>query len=145
VSITLDVACCLEALDHALSRSQPEICKTDQGAQFTSLALTERLKQGGIRISMDGRGRALDHVFVERWWRSVTYEEVYLRDDQSVWDARQSLARYFGFYTRPRLHQALGYRTPAAVYLASRVGCLHHGHLAQERTGHSKVLTPNLC
>jgi len=80
VSITLDVAFCLEALDHALSRSQPEIFNTDQGTQFTSSAFTERLKQGGIRISMDGRGRALDHVFVERLWRSVKYEEVYLRD-----------------------------------------------------------------
>ena len=80
VSITLDVAFCLEALDHALSRSQPEIFNTDQGAQFTSLAFTERLKQGGIQISMDGRGRALDNVFVERLWRSVKYEEVVRRE-----------------------------------------------------------------
>jgi transposase InsO family protein len=93
VSITLDVACCLEALDHALSRSQPEICKTDQGAQFTSLALTERLKQGGIRISMDGRGRALDHVFVERWWRSVTYEEVVRREAVATMAALSSHAQ----------------------------------------------------
>ena len=117
VSITMDVAFCVEALEQALRHGQPEIFNTDQGAQFTSLAFTERLKTGGIRISMDGRGRALDHVFVERLWRSVKYEEVYLRDYQSVWDARQSLARYFGFYNEVRLHQALGYRTPAAVYL----------------------------
>jgi putative transposase len=116
VSITLDVAFCLEALDHALSRSQPEIFNTDQGAQFTSGEFTARLQQGGIRISMDGRGRALDNVFVERLWRTVKYEEVYLRDYQSVWDARQHLARYFAFYNEERLHQALGYRTPAAVY-----------------------------
>ena len=77
MSITLEVACCLEALDHALSRGQPEIFNTDQGAQFTSGELTARLQKGGIRISMDGRGRALDHVFVERLWRAVTYEEVY--------------------------------------------------------------------
>jgi putative transposase len=118
VSITMDVTFCLEALAQAMRHSQPEIFNTDQGAQFTSPAFTERLKQGGIRISMDGRGRALDNVFVERLWRSVKYEEVYLRDYQSVWDARQSLTRYFHFYNRERLHQALGYRTPAAVYLA---------------------------
>ena len=118
VSITMDVACCVAALEQAIRHGQPEIFNTDQGAQFTSLAFTERLKKGGIRISMDGRGRALDHVCVERLWRSVKYEEVYLRDYQSVWDARQSVARYFGFYNEARLHQALGYRTPAAVYLA---------------------------
>jgi putative transposase len=118
VSITMDGAFCVEALEQALRHGQPEIFNTDQGAQFTSLAFTERLKHGGIRISMDGRGRALDNVFVERLWRSVKWEEVYLRDDQSVWDARQSLAQYFGFYNRERLHQALGYRTPAAVYRA---------------------------
>jgi putative transposase len=117
VSITMDVAFCVEALKQAIRHSQPEIFNTDQGAQFTSLAFTERLKNSGIRISMDGRGRALDNVFVERLWRSVKYEEVYLRDYQSVWDARQSLARYFGFYNEVRLHQAPGYRTPAAVYL----------------------------
>jgi putative transposase len=118
VSITMDVTFCLEALAQALRQSPPEIFKTDQGAQFTSPAFTERLKHSGIRISMDGRGRALDHVFVERLWRSVKDEEVYLQDYQSVWDARQSLTRYFRFYNRERLHQALGYRTPAAVYLA---------------------------
>jgi putative transposase len=116
VSITMDVAFCVEALEQALSQGQPEIFNTDQGAQFTSQDFTMRLQQGGIRVSMDGRGRALDNVFVERLWRSVKYEEVYLRDYQSVWDARQSLAQYFGFYNGERLHQALGYRTPAAVY-----------------------------
>ena len=118
VSITMDVEFCVEALEQALRHSQPEICKTDQGAQFTSVAFTERLKKGGIRISMDGRGRALDHVFVERLWRTVKYEEVYLHDYQTAQDARQSLGRYFGFYNGERVHQALGYRTPAAVYQA---------------------------
>ena len=79
------------------------------------MAFTERLQQGGVRISREGRGRALDHVCVERLWRRVTYEEVYGRDDQSAWDARHSLARYFAFDHGERLHQALGYRTPAAV------------------------------
>jgi putative transposase len=116
VSITMDVAFCLDALDHALAHGQPEIFNTDQGAQFTAQEFTTRLETGGVRISMDGRGRALDNVFVERLWRSVKYEEVYLRDYQSVWDARQGLARYFGFYNHERLHQALGYRTPATVY-----------------------------
>jgi putative transposase len=116
ISITLDVACCLEALDQALHQGRPEIFNTAPGVQFTSVAFTQRLQQGGVRISMDGRGRALDHVFVERLWRSVTYEEVYVRDYQSAWDARDSLARYFAFYNGERLHQALGYRTPAAVY-----------------------------
>ena len=116
VSITMDVAFCVEALDQALSQGQPEIFNTDQGAQFTSVAFTERLQKGGVRISMDGRGRALDNVFVERLWRSVKYEEVYVRDYQSAWDARRSLARYFAFYNGERLHQALGYRTPATVY-----------------------------
>lgn len=113
----MDVACCVEALEQAIRHGQPEIFHTDQGAQFTSLAFTQRLKNSGIRIRMDGRGRALDNVCVERLWRRVKYEEVYVRDDQSVRAARQSLACYFGFYNEVRLHQALGYRTPAAVYL----------------------------
>jgi putative transposase len=116
VSITMDVPFCVDALDQALDRGRPEIFNTDQGAQFTSHVFTAQLQKGGVRISMDGRGRALDNVFVERLWRSVKYEEVYLRDYQTVWDARHGLARYFAFYNAERLHQALGYRTPAAVY-----------------------------
>jgi putative transposase len=116
VSITLDGAFCLEALETALRRGRPEIFNTDQGAQFTSRAFTERLRQGGVQISMDGRGRALDNVFVERLWRTVKYEEVYLREYSTVREAQQGLGRYFGFYNDERLHQALGYRTPAAVY-----------------------------
>ena len=115
VSITLEGAFCLEALENALRGGRPEIFNTDQGAQFTSRAFTERLRRGGIQISMDGRGRALDNVFVERLWRTVKYEEVYLREYNSVREAQQGLRRYFGFYNDERLHQALGYRTPAAV------------------------------
>ena len=114
----MDVPFCVEALNQALSQGQPEIFNTDQGAQFTSQAFTARLKEGGIHISMDGRGRALDHVCVERLWRSVKYEEVYLRDYQTVGEARHGLAHYFAFYNEERLHQALGYRPPAAVYRA---------------------------
>jgi putative transposase len=116
VSITMDMLFCLEALEQALSRGRPEVFNTDQGAQFTSQEFTARLQKTGVRISMDGRGRALDNVFIERLWRSVKQEEVYVRDYQSVWDARHSLAQYFGFYNEARLHQARGYRTPATVY-----------------------------
>ena len=95
---------------------RPERCHTAPGAQCTSQELTARLQAGGVQIRMDGRGWALDHVCVERWWRRVKYEEVYRRDDQTVWDARHGLARYCVFDHGERLHQALGYRTPAAIY-----------------------------
>lgn len=117
VSITMDVACGLEAWEQALSWGQPDICNTDQGAQLTSGELTARRQHGGGRLRMDGRGRALDNVCVERVWRSVTDAEVSGREDQRVWAARQPLARYCAFDHEARLHQALGYRTPAAVYL----------------------------
>jgi putative transposase len=116
VSITMDVRFCVEALERAFRWGRPEVFNTDQGAQFTSQAFTARLQEGGVRISMDGRGRALDNVFVERLWRTVKSEEVYLRDYHSVRDARQGLTGYFAFYNHERLHQALGYRTPATVY-----------------------------
>jgi putative transposase len=116
LSVTMDVHFCVEALENALQGGQPEIFNTDQGAQFTSRAFTERLKQDGVQISMDGRGRALDNVFVERLWRSVKYEEVYLKDYTTVREARLGLGQYFTFYNHERLHQALGYQTPAAVY-----------------------------
>jgi putative transposase len=116
LSITLDLSFGVEALEQALEQGCPELFNTDQGVQFTSQAFTARLQQGGIRIRMDGRGRALDHVFVERLWRTVKQEDVYLHDSQSVQDARQGLVRYFVFYHEERLHQALGYQPPAAVY-----------------------------
>ena len=89
---------------------------TDQGAQCTRSDCTGLLKHEGLQISMDGRGRALDNVFVERLWRTVTYEEVYVKDSTTVWEARQGLEQYFTFYNHERLHQALGSQTPAAVY-----------------------------
>jgi putative transposase len=116
LSPTLETEFCLSALDWALRHGRPTIFNTDQGAQFTSHAFTERLEAAGVRISMDGRGRALDNVFVERLWRTVKYEEVYLRDYGSAAEARTSLGAYFRFYNGERPHQALGYRTPAAVY-----------------------------
>jgi putative transposase len=116
LSNTMAGSFCLEALDEALSQGRPEIFNTDQGSQFTAAAFTDRLEKCGVAISMDGRGRALDNVFVERLWRSVKYEEVYLKDYADGWEAKASLKSYFNFYRDERLHQALGYRTPAEVY-----------------------------
>ena len=117
LSVTLDGQFCREALLQALRLGKrPEIFNTDQGVQFTSSDFTGLLKHEGIQMSMDGRGRALDNVFVERLWRSVKYEEVYLKDYASVREARQGLGEYFTFYNHKRLHQALGYQTPATVY-----------------------------
>jgi len=116
LSNTLEGSFCLEALEEALSGGRPEIFNSDQGSQFTAAAFTSRLEACGVAISMDGRGRALDNVFVERLWRSVKYEEVYLRDYADGWEAEDSLARYFRFYCDRRVHQSLGYRTPAEVY-----------------------------
>jgi putative transposase len=116
LSNTLDGSFCVEALDEALSRATPEIFNTDQGSQFTAAAFTGRLESRGVAISMDGRGRALDNVFIERLWRSVKYEEVYLHDYADGWEAQERLGAYFRFYSHQRIHQALGYRTPADVY-----------------------------
>jgi putative transposase len=116
LSNTLTGSFCLEALDEALSRAKPEIFNSDQGSQFTATAFTSRLESCGISVSMDGRGRAIDNVFIERLWRSVKYEEVYLRDYTDGWHAEASLAAYFHFYDEERIHQSLGYRTPGDVY-----------------------------
>jgi len=116
LSVSLDVSFCLAALHWALRIARPEIFNTDQGVQFTSEAFTQMLLDWQIRISMDGRGRALDNVFVERLWRTVKYEEVYLSDYATVADAYEGLKRYFRFYNCERGHQSLGNQTPAAVY-----------------------------
>lgn len=120
ISVTLESGFCLEALDEAIRRyGKPEIFNTDQGAQFTSMDFTGRLKEEGIRISMDGRGRAVDNIFVERLWRSVKYEEVYLHDYTTVLTAIQGLKKYFLFYNTERQHQSLDYKTPQEVYAAA--------------------------
>jgi putative transposase len=116
LSNTLTGSFCVEALDEALSHAQPEIFNTDQGSQFTATTFTSRLQSRGVTISMDGRGRAIDNVFIERLWRSVKYEEVYLKDYENGWEAEASLSAYFRFYNHERIHQSLGYRPPAEVY-----------------------------
>jgi putative transposase len=119
VSNTMDGRFCLDALEQALWRAKPEVFNSDQGAQFTSMDFTSRLEVAGVRMSMDGRGRALDNVFVERLWRTVKYEEVYLKDYETPREATLGLEQYLVFYKGQRLHQALDYQTPAAVYFGS--------------------------
>jgi putative transposase len=116
ISVTLESEFCIEALKEALSFGKPQIFNTDQGSQFTSTEFTKILQDASVQISMDGKGRAFDNIFSERLWRTVKYEEVYLRDYQSVNEARYYLGRYFEFYNNERLHEALSYRSPAEVY-----------------------------
>jgi putative transposase len=117
LSNTLDASFCIEALQEALERfPAPRIMNTDQGAQFTSEGFTSLLLAYGVKISMDGRGRWLDNVFIERLWRSVKYEEVYLKAYESIPEARKELAAYFDFYNMRRRHQGLKNRTPDEVY-----------------------------
>jgi putative transposase len=121
VSITMDVGFCLEALDQALEVARPEIFNSDQGAQFTRNDFTGRLAAAGVLISMDGRGRALDNVFIERLWRTVKYEEVYVKDYETPREAIQGLGTFFVRSNERRQHQALAYQTPAAVYFNSSI------------------------
>jgi putative transposase len=120
LSNTLDGSFCLDMLEEALSKGRPAVFNTDQGVQFTAQAWTGRLEAADVAVSMDGRGRCLDNVFVERLWRSVKYEEVYLRGYETVPQLQRGLGRYFAFYNGERLHQSLDYRTPAAVYQQGR-------------------------
>lgn len=115
-SISLEVDFCLTALQKAFMIGSPGIFNSDQGTQFTSTAFTDMLKEKKISISMDGRGRAMDNIFNERLWRSLKYEEVYLKDYQCVSEGRQGIDHYFSFYNHERPHQSLNYMTPAEVY-----------------------------
>jgi putative transposase len=117
LSNSLESHFCIEALEEALSIGTPEIFNTDQGSQFTARSFTSRLEDAGIAISMDGRGRALDNVFVERLWRTVKYEDIYLKDYQTPKKLASGLSAYFDFYRHDRPHSSLDYRTPADVYL----------------------------
>jgi putative transposase len=116
LSNSADVFFCLSALEKALAKGKPDIFNSDQGSQFTSEAFTLRLQRAEIAVSRDGRGRVFDNIFIERLWRSVKYEEVYLNEYQSVTDAEQGLSRYFDFYNQERLHQSLKYQTPQQVH-----------------------------
>jgi putative transposase len=117
VSITMDTAFCVEAVEEALGRyGTPEIFNTDQGSQFTSEAFTGLLDDNGIQISMDGKGSWRDNVFIERLWRSVKYEEVYLKAYESVSGARAGIGEYFEFYNARRPHSSLGRMTPDQFY-----------------------------
>jgi putative transposase len=118
LSNTLDGGFCLEALEEALSRGKPEIFNTDLGSQFTSREYTGRLEEAGIAVSRDGRGRALDNVFIERLWRSVKYEDIYIKDYEFVPELELGLTAYFRFYDEDRPHQSLDYQTPGEVYRA---------------------------
>jgi putative transposase len=116
LSNRLEGSFCLEALDEALSHGQPEVFNTDQGSQFTSAEFVNRLLDRAIAVSMDGRGRALDNVFIERLWRSVKYQEIYLRDYETVADVEEGIRLYFEKYNHERPHQSLDNMTPAKVY-----------------------------
>jgi len=118
LSNTLDGLFCQDVLELALAQGTPEIFNTDQGVQFTAEGFTSRLEGAGVRISMDGRGRALDNVFVERLWRTVKYEHIYLHEYTSVLELEKTLEQYFTFYNYERLHQSLSYRPPAEVHFA---------------------------
>ena len=114
----LEIPFVLHAVEQALRVATPLIWNSDQGSHFTSPQYTDRLEVAGVQISMDGRARALDNIFTERFWRSLKYEEIYLQDYGSPREARQGITRYMGFYNHERPHQALSYRTPAATYFA---------------------------
>ena len=116
ISITLEADFCIEALERALLKGKPEIFNSDQGSQFTSPRHTHILETAGILISMDCKGRAIDNIFVERLWRSLKYEEVYLKDYETVQEAKDGIKAYFGYYNNERPHQSLDYKTPAEIY-----------------------------
>jgi putative transposase len=125
LSNSLDNHFCLVALEQALAQTKPQIFNTDQGTQFTAHSFTDRLAKADIQISMDGRGRALDNIFIERLWRSVKYENIYLSEYTSVSDLQAGLTAYFNFYNHERFHQSLDYLTPAEVHF----GQLSHAYV----------------
>ncbi|MCJ2532253.1 MAG: IS3 family transposase, partial [Candidatus Thermoplasmatota archaeon] len=140
LSNTLETDFCVAALGEALARGRPEIFNTDQGSQFTSDAFTGMLLEQGIRVSMDGKGSYQDNIFVERLWRSVKYEEVYLKAYQSVAEARAGIGAYLEFYNQQRPHQTLSYRTPAEVHQDDQEG---RGLPAHEAGLPSEVVIPS--
>lgn len=123
LSNTLDNRFCIDALEEALQLGRPHIFNSDQGVQFTANSFTARLQQAEIQISMDSKGRALDNIFIERLWRTVKYEEIYLKDYATASALAVGLTHYFSFYNQVRPHQSLGYQTPAAIYFGSAKNC----------------------
>jgi putative transposase len=121
LSTSLEVDFCLLALERAFQVGCPEIFNTDQGSQFTSKVFIQKLKEQQVQISMDGRGRVFDNIFTERLWRSLKYEEIYLKDYRGVPEAEEGIGQYFSLYNQERLHQSLNYRTPAEVYFQRAV------------------------
>ena len=144
LSNTLDSGFCVEALEEALRKGKPDIFNTDQGAQFTSEAFTGMLEQHGVRISMDGKGSYNDNLFIERLWRTVKYEEVYLKAYQDGRDARISLGNYFRFYNTERPHQALGYQTPAEVFAHIAVEVANAAMVESSTSNIGRTAVPNL-
>ena len=138
---TMEISFVMRAVRDALGRSKPEVFNSDQGSQFTSPEYIGLLKDAGVRISMDGRGRATDNIFTERLWRTVKYEEVYLHEYDSPREARRGIARYLDFYNNQRPHQTLGYRTPAEVYRSIRGG----GHPEATETQTLSLTLPTLA
>ena len=116
ISNTLDVHFCLSALDKALRSGKPEIFNTDQGSQFTSLSFVNKVLDNNIKLSMDSKGRALDNIFIERLWRSLKYEDIYLKEYQSIPELFEGMKNYFYFYNNKRMHQSLKYKTPAEIF-----------------------------
>ncbi len=141
---TLEVGFCVEALKEALRKGRPDIFNTDQGAQFTSETFTELLEQHGIRISMDGKGSYNDNLFIERLWRTVKYEEVYLKVYRDGRDARVGLGNYFCFYNTERPHQALGYRAPAEVFTSTPVDATNRGMVESLTPDPLRIAGPTL-
>jgi putative transposase len=144
LSNTLDAGFCVEALEEALKEGKPDIFNTDQGAQFTSEAFTGLLEQHGVKISMDGKGSYNDNLFIERLWRTVKYEEVYLKTYQDARDARIGLGSYFRFYNTERPHQALGYRTPAEVFTSIPVEVTSGGMVKSLTPDPLRIAGPDL-
>ena len=144
LSNTLDTSFCVEALEEALRKGRPDIFNTDQGSQFTGEAFTGLLEKHGIKVSMDGKGSYSDNLFIERLWRTVKYEEVYLKAYQDGREARVSLGEYFRFYNTERPHQALGYRTPAQVFAPIPVEATSTSMLQSPISGPLVTAEPNL-
>ena len=138
ISNTLDGQFCLDCLHQAMNSGLPEIFNTDQGSQFTASAFVSTLEDAGVKISMDGRGRAHDNIFIERLWRSVKYEDIYLRDYANGRELRSGLARYFRYYNSERPHQSLRYKTPVEFAAEARLGLALSGIPVLEKTRQSR-------